>query len=57
MPLKPRAPVFFAIALFAINLSALSVKCNLTCNVGQKQLATKQPSKSTVRKGIPEGNH
>ena len=32
MALKPRAPVFFAIAFLAINLSALSVKCNLTCN-------------------------
>ena len=30
MALKLRAPVFFAIAFFAINLSAFSVKCNLT---------------------------
>lgn len=28
--LKPLAPVFFAIAFFAINLNAFSVKCNLT---------------------------
>jgi hypothetical protein len=30
MDLKPRAPVFFAIALLAISRKAFSVKCNLT---------------------------
>jgi len=30
MALKPRAPVFLAIAFLAINLSAPSVKCSLT---------------------------
>ena len=30
MDLKPRAPVFFAIALLAISRKASSVKCNLT---------------------------
>lgn len=30
MALKPRAPVFFAIAFFAINLNAFPVKCKFT---------------------------
>lgn len=33
MALKPRAPVFLAIAFIAINLKASSVKCKLTYNV------------------------
>ena len=34
--LKPLAPVFLAIAFFAINLRAFSVKCNLTWRVQVK---------------------